>query len=188
MWSLPVSLIDWIQRISQFYIWIIYILLISSLFFTGNTKLQDWSSKYLAASQPILLRAITLPKFVRPSCRLSVRLLTFQIHLFVRALSAWSLCPRILKLHIVKRYLLPMFNVEVSVWSTKNVEIEGVGTWKNLWYFGIFVQHVVRGSFVWSLCPRVLKVKKRKNSYYTCATLRFQYEHLKTVGITGVQT
>ena len=58
----------------------------------------------------------------------SVRLLTFEMQLFVRGILVWSLCPRVLILHTVKEYILQMCNVDVLVWSTKIVESTGVWT------------------------------------------------------------
>ena len=49
-------------------------------------------------------------------------------------------------------------NVEVSVWSTNNCRNYGGLNLDDLRYFGIFIQHFVRGTFEWNLGPRVLKL------------------------------
>ena len=81
---------------------------------------------------------------------------------FVRGFLVWSLCSRVLKFHIVNEYILQMCNVEVSVWSTKNCRNYGG---LNLDVFEIFwdiYTHFVRGTVVWSLCPRVMILHKVK--------------------------
>ena len=54
-------------------------------------NLLAYRSVNFCPSQPIWLRAIAIPQ--------SVRLFTFQIHLFVRANKVWNRCRRLLKLH-----------------------------------------------------------------------------------------
>ena len=56
-----------------------------------------------------------------PSVCLSVRLLTFEVQLFVLGILVRRLCPRALKLYTVNEYILQMWNVEFTIWSAKHL-------------------------------------------------------------------
>ena len=56
--------------------------------------------------------------------------------------------------------------------------VEITGGW-NSRYFGIFMQHFVRGTFVWIICPKVLKPQTVNEYVLQMSTLRFQVDRSK---------